>query len=682
MMRKKINVILQSEQADCGHACLCMISGYWGKELTLEELKFAYSTSVRGINLLTLKNIATEIGFSSTAIKCSTKELTIQKQPTIIHWNKNHYVIFEAHHKGSFYIIDPVSGRRKIPQQEFEKQFNGICLIMTPDADLVKKKKKNEDHVKKIIIPIFMSSMPYILIISLLLEVINIAIPFSYGWLIDKVIKEKSSSVITGYVFLSSLLIILTIIASVIKNKILLVKGSEFYLTMQEELQKKIFNLPLSFYEKKNAGEIAARLNSINYIRRTFSTESSNIITNALLSVISLVTLFFINHFLPLITVAILAVFILVRMIFYKHQMYAKNSEYAKAPILYSIVQESITAMASIKMAQSEKNRYRRWLDKSFDAECDKHTYDKYALLLNDLKTSLNNADQFITVFVIFAFLWGNGLTIGNVFTYLFIRSFFFTRTVDFILKTTEIRLMSVYSDRINEILCMSDERRGNIAIKSNDTGFHLVISKLSFQYSQHEKSIFENLDLEIKAGESVAITGDSGTGKTTLAKLLAGFYDRYEGEIYIENIELKEIDIKTYRKNIATVFQNDRLLSGSLIENISSFEKHPDIERVIECCAMANINRKIEKLAMKYETWYHSGSDSFSGGELQRLLIARALYKKPNLLIMDESTSHLDIKNESVISENIKALKMTRVIIAHRSETILSADRIIRLGR
>lgn len=680
-MRRKIKIILQSEQADCGHACLCMISGYWGKELTLEELKFTYSTSVRGTNLLTIRNIATEIGFSSTAIKCSTEKLIIQKQPTILHWNKNHYVVFEAYRKGNFYIIDPVSGRMKIPQQEFEKQFNGICLIMTPKTDLVKRKKKNEDHVKRIIFPIFMSTIPYILGITLLLEIINIAIPFSYGWLIDKVIKESSSNVISGYVMLSTILIILTIVVSVIKNKILLIKGSEFYLTMQEELQSKIFNLPMSFYEKKNSGEIAARLNSINYIRRTFSTESSNIISNALLSVISLTALFFINHLLPLVTVTVLAVFLLVRMIFYKNQMYARNSEYSKAPILYSIVQESITAMASIKMAQSEKNRYRRWLDKSFDAECDKHTYDKYALLLIDLKTSLNNADQFITVFVIFAFLWGGGLTIGSVFTYLFIRSFFFTRTVDFILKTTEIKLMSVYSDRINEILRMSDERKGNVTIKRKETGFHLVISKLSFKYSQHENPIFEDLDLEIKAGESVAITGDSGTGKSTLAKILAGFYDSYIGGIYIENIELKEIDIKSYRKNVATVFQNDRLLSGTLIENISSFEKHPDIKRVIECCTMANIDKKIDKLAMKYDTWYHSGSDAFSGGELQRLLIARALYKKPNLLIMDESTSHLDIKNESIISENIKALKMTRVIIAHRNETILSADRIIRLG-
>ncbi|MGJ0639118.1 peptidase domain-containing ABC transporter [Xenorhabdus bovienii] len=671
---------MQSEQADCGHACLCMIVGYWGNEKTLEELKAICNTSSRGITLLTLKKNSEDLGLVSKAVKITLDGLVKLQGPAILHWNNNHFVIFERHKKNNFYIIDPVSGRRKLSFEEFKQCFTGFGLFLKPGKYFEKQQTKKINHINRIIKPVILSSLTAIITLSLFLELISLALPYAYGWLIDKVTVHRSASVIIGYLALSLLLIILAIILSLVKNKILLVKGSEFYLKMQEALQKKLFCLPISYFEKRTSGEIAARLDSISYIRRTFNSESSNIISNALLSCFSLAALFFINIYLPIITVVTMLIFLLIRVIVYEHQMYAKNSEYAKAPLLYSIIQETISAMASIKISQSEQNRYQRWLDTSFDAECDKHTYDKYALMLSDLKLSLNNVDQFTSVFIIFGYLWDGSLTIGGVFTYLFIRNFFFIRVTDLILKISEIKLMSVYSNRLNEIICMQDEKNGSVILRSDKSGLAVAVKGLNFRYSPYDDYIFQDLNLTIKEGESIALTGDSGTGKTTLAKILAGFYEQYDGQVEIEGVDLKKINNESYRKQISTVFQNDKLLSGSLIDNICSFEKKPDLERIYQCCALANIDKKIEILPMKYNTFYHTGSDMFSGGELQRLLIARALYKRPKLLIMDESTSHLDVRNESLISENIRLMKMTRIIIAHRTETINSADRIIRI--
>ncbi|HBZ9732420.1 TPA: ATP-binding cassette domain-containing protein, partial [Klebsiella pneumoniae] len=246
-----------------------------------------------------------------------------------------------------------------------------------------------------------------------------------------------------------------------------------------------------------------------------------------------------------------------------------------------------------------------------------------------------------------------------------------------------QLRMLSLHNERLSEIVFSEPEKELPARrVFDENSGVKLEIKNLSYQYDPFSQPIFSNFNLQVEPGESIALVGPSGVGKTTLLKVMCGLLSPTSGEVIADNLDIYKIGLNNYRLGTACVLQEDRLFSGSISDNISGFEDNADEELIVECARRSNIHDEIMKMPMGYETMIGELGLGISGGQKQRLLIARALYRKPSILFMDEATSHLDLKNESAINQSIASLSITRIIVAHRPSTIASADRIIDLSQ
>lgn len=270
-------------------------------------------------------------------------------------------------------------------------------------------------------------------------------------------------------------------------------------------------------------------------------------------------------------------------------------------------------------------------------------------------------------------------LSVGMLFAFLAYKTQFTNRTAALIDKLIEVKMTRLHLDRLADIALTEQEQEGSPQPSRQFSG-NLSVRELSFRYASNEPLLFHSLSLEVKAGENIAIIGPSGCGKTTLLKLLLGLLSAESGKIEVDGVDIKQLGLRNYRSQIAAVMQDDQLLSGTLAENISFFDPEASLEQIYTAAQLAGIHQDILAMPMGYNSLVGDMGSSLSGGQKQRLLLARALYRQPKILFLDEATSHLDVQLEHYVNQAVQQLKMTRIIIAHRPETILSAERILLL--
>ena len=277
----------------------------------------------------------------------------------------------------------------------------------------------------------------------------------------------------------------------------------------------------------------------------------------------------------------------------------------------------------------------------------------------------------------------GSITTLGMFMAFNAYRGQFSQRASSLVDLCMQLRMLSLHNERLSEIVFSEPEKELPAReVFSSDSGARLEVKNLCYQYDPFSQPIFSNLNITVEPGESVALVGPSGVGKTTLLKVMCGLLSPTSGDVLADNLDITKIGLNNYRLGTACVLQEDRLFSGSIIDNISGFEDNVDLDFVMECARRCNIHDEIVRMPMGYETIVGELGLGISGGQKQRILIARALYRRPSILFMDEATSHLDLRNESVINQSISALSITRIIVAHRPSTIASADRVIDLSQ
>lgn len=304
-------------------------------------------------------------------------------------------------------------------------------------------------------------------------------------------------------------------------------------------------------------------------------------------------------------------------------------------------------------------------------------------MLFGGINTFINSADQVVILWLGAQMVMDNTMTIGMYMAFNAYRGQFAQRAASLIDLTMQLKMLSLHNERISEIVYSEPEAESPVRkIFADDVGVSLDVQNLAYQYDLLSKPVFSNVNISVAAGESVALIGASGIGKTTLLKVMSGLLTPERGDIFIGGFDINKIGINNFRSNIACVLQEDRLFSGSIADNISGFDEEMDRALLVDCAMRCNIHEEIQRMPMGYETIIGELGAGISGGQKQRLLIARALYQKPKILFMDEATSHLDINNEKMVNAAIESLNITRIIIAHRPSTIASADRIIDLAK
>ncbi len=343
---------------------------------------------------------------------------------------------------------------------------------------------------------------------------------------------------------------------------------------------------------------------------------------------------------------------------------------------------ESLYGIATIKSLNLKNRRSQHWLNTNIDVSNVSLKQTRFDMLFGGINTFINSLDQVVILWLGALMVMDNTMTIGMFMAFNAYRGQFSQRASSLIDLAMQLKMLSLHNERISEIVYSEPEAELPIRkVFEDNVGVSLQVEDLAYQYDALARPIFSKVNITIAAGESVALIGASGIGKTTLLKVMSGLLTPERGEIFIGGFDIKKIGVNNFRSSTACVLQEDRLFSGSIADNISGFDDDVDRQLIIDCAIKCNIHEEILRMPMGYETIIGELGSGISGGQKQRLLIARALYQKPNILFMDEATSHLDANNEKMINASIESLNITRIIVAHRPSTIACADRVIDLS-
>ncbi|KQG22777.1 ABC transporter [Acinetobacter baumannii] len=670
--------------SECGLACLAMISSYYGHYETIFTLRQKYSVSIKGSSLSDLIKIAGKINLNSRPLRLEMDELSKLRLPCIIHINMDHFVVLVSVNK-KIEVIDPSLGKRFYSIDEFSDIFTGIALEIWPNSKFEKNEKKEIFnffhllHDLKSLLP----SFSYILILAVVLEILGLVSPLYMQFVLDNVIPEGDRQLLLTLTIAFFMLMIFNIIITTTQTLIGMFVSTTLNVQWKSNVLNHLVNIPNEYFFKRHLGDIISRFNSIDPIQSTLTSTFIITLLNACLAIFTLCLMFYFSAQLALITLIAMVLYLLLKIITYLPLRSLAEKGIILGASQNSYLMETIRGIRAIKQYNKQDERSNNWLSLFVNQTNNSLSSQKLSVIISIINKFIFGVENLLIIW------FGANLVIDKTFTIGFLTAFiayktqFSTRFSSLIDSYFQIKMLSLHGERLSDIVLTDQEDVTAFELTPNvkqEIKGQIKAENISFKYGDFEAEIIQGLNLTIEAGQSIALTGPSGCGKTTFLNLLNASLKPTSGEIFLDNIPFSQLGTKNLRSLIACVDQNDTLFAGNIIENISFFDSNVKLEWVERCAEMAGIHNEIIKMPMGYWSLVGDMGSSLSGGQKQRILIARALYQKPKILFMDEATSHLDIRKEKEINQMISDLKITRVIIAHRKETIMSADRVISL--
>ncbi len=681
---------LQSESAECGSACLAMVASAHGLRLDLADLRRRFPVSLKGATLKQLISQASALGFSARPLRLDLDDLTKLACPCILHWDLNHFVVLKRVRHGHAVILDPAVGERRLSMAEVSAHFTGVALELAPNAefearDAAPRLRLSQLTGRVLGLP---TSMVQILVVALVLQFFALVSPFFSQLVVDDAITSHDADLLLVLVLGFGLLLVVQTVIGLARSWMVLLLGQTLSLQWRSNVFAHLIKLPPVFFEQRHLGDVVSRFGSVDTIQRTLT---NTLIEAALDGVMAVAALAMMVWYAPslaaVVTVAVL-LYGLLRWALYRPLREASAERLLLAARENTHFLETVRALVPLKLFGREDERRARWQNLVVDVQN------------RDLRTArmnigFNTANGLIFGLENLAVFWlgahlvmqsqtpsNSGtvatFTVGMLFAFVAYKLQFTQRVSTLINNLVELKMLGLHAERLADIVLTPREEDAAVEHDLSHLEPSLEVRNLSFRYGEGEPWVLRNANFRVEPGQSVAVTGPSGCGKTTLLKLMLGLLTPTEGEVLYGGIPVRQLGLSNLRRKIGTVMQEDVLLTGSLLDNIACFDTVPDAARVQACAQLAQIHAEIVKMPMGYQTLVGDLGSGLSGGQKQRLLLARALYKQPGVLALDEATSHLDIGNERAVTQALSALPLTRLIIAHRPETIAGAQRVV----
>ena len=678
---KKVKPVLQMEVTECGAASLCMILDYYGKSVTIEQLRLECGVSRNGVNAKNIARAAMLHGLKPRALKVGIHAARGLKFPAIIHWNMDHFVVLCGFTKKGAVIADPASGLRQIPEDEFSNNFTGIALEFTPTESFEKNRtlKNKNDYIKSCL-----KSFAPVMFIFLICEFCVLAsggvLPFLSSVYINRVLldgKIQQLSFVTA-VLLACLL--LAFWGGVIRvstiNRVVKQLNAKLNLGFFEHILK----LPIEFFLQRNSGELAMRQGEAMNTGRLIVSMLPFIFTSMLQVLVYLGLLFFMNLKIAAIGVTMVVVnFIAAVLASKRYREKVMRSDRERA-MLQGLISQTIDAMETIKSCGCEDAVFERLISAGSISINARTEIEKTSVLTNTVFTFLNT---FSSALVIVAGIWEilfSSLTTGSLIALQGVMVAMLVPVGSAMNMGFQIQQLSGITHRTNDVMrYMEDTKFAEEEQKElTELDSDITLEDITFGYSPLDTPILQNFNLHIKKGGSLAIIGGSGSGKSTVAKLIAGLFCEKDGKIYFGSRERKEIRRDDFYSETAVVTQNIRLFEGTVLDNITMFDHTIPYDDVVAAAKIACIHEGIIARPSGYREWVSENGRNFSGGQRQRIEIARAIVKRPRLLIMDEATSALDADTEMNIMKAVSDMGITTIVVAHRLSAIRYCDSIM----
>jgi ATP-binding cassette subfamily B protein RaxB len=602
-----------------------------------------------------------------------------------LHWDLNHFVVLKSVNRTHAVIHDPAVGERRLALSEFGKHFTGVALELTPTAQFVKKQEVQDFSLLSLMGRVvgLKRGLTQLLLLGLALQVCALVAPFYMQWLVDEALLAADRDLITvlGCGFL--LLVVVQTSIGAVRSWVTTVLATNLNFQWLGNAFAHLMKLPLPYFEKRHTGDIVSRFGSIQTIQHAMTTQFVEGVIDGFLVIGTLIMMLLYSVELAAVACGAVLLYVLLRWMIFRALREATAEQIIHAAKQQTHFMESVRGVQSVRLFHRAEERRSGWMNALADQFNAELRIAKLAVSYQTANTLLFSGERVIIIWLAALAVLDNKFSIGMMFAFISYKDQFSQRMASLVDKLFELRMMKLHGERVADIvLTEAEQDLHEVEIDAESISPAIQIRNLSFRYADSEPYVLKDLNLNIPAGQCIAVTGPSGCGKTTLMKLLLGLLEPTEGEILIgaedRATKLTHLGLANYRQLLGTVMQDDNLFAGSISDNICFFDPSPNQEQIQACAHLASIHGEIMQMPMAYNTLVGDIGTGLSGGQKQRILLARALYKNPKLLVLDEATSHLDVWNEQAVNTAIRQIPLTRIIVAHRPETIAMAERVV----
>jgi ATP-binding cassette, subfamily B, bacterial len=683
-LRWKVPLVLQLTAVECGAACLAMILSYYGRQTRVREIRDGYGIGRDGLSAMDIIRAARSYGMRVRAISLRGQidEFRFVSLPVIIHWEFNHFMVVERWSAKYVDVVDPAVGRKRLSREAFELGFTGIIILMEPGEQFGNNTPATQkmtlgsyaaQYVKRA--PI---TLVQLLLASLCLEILGLGVPFLTKLIVDQIIPHSLSSAVPllGIAVLS--LFLAQAVVLVLRSLLLIYLEGRIDMHIYPNFFDHLFMLPLKFFQQRSTGDILTRISSNSAIRDIVSTQFLSTLLDGSLVIVYMIILLWQSWLFGLIVVGLgMLQFVLLLGMNSEFRLRA-DRELEAIGKSQGYVAEVLSGMTTVKAAGAEQRVFQKW----YNLFCDQLNASIGRIYLASM---LGTAISILRMISPLVLLWlgvvqvlNGTMQLGTMIALNSLASIFMTPLASLASSATQLPIIRSHLERIGDVMEADIEQEVQQAEEPPQLTGRIQLQHVTFKYDGNSPAVLKDISIDIAPGQKIAIVGPTGSGKSTLGKLLLGLYLPTEGDILYDGLALRSLNYQSVRSQFGVIMQDARIFSGSIWQNIAFNNPGMDMDNIMKAAKLAALDEDIAQMPMGYESFVAEAGNTLSGGQRQRLAIARALANNPTILLLDEATSALDVITERIIEQNLKALACTQIIIAHRLSTVRDADTIL----
>ncbi|WP_420606332.1 peptidase domain-containing ABC transporter [Novosphingopyxis sp.] len=681
--RRHLPVITQDSNGECGLACLTMIAAWHGHRLDLSHLRASYPTTHRGLSLANLAQIAEQLKFDVRGYQIDDlNDLARVRLPAVLHWDNNHFVVLKSVRKRQFEIHNPAVGARTLQIEDVREHFSGFVLEVQPSQTFKIIVRDKQYPLSKILELThgLRTSLIQVISISLVGSAILMLMPLFVQAALDSVLPRNDVDLLAALAVGLLMVSLTSAIADYLRSRIIANVGGAFFAQLTRNAFGHILRLPLRYFESRHPGDIATRLESVDQVRNVVTQSVVAATVDAIMIVLSGTIMFLYAPMLAIIVTSIFILVIAIRLWLYPKMRRQGAIALAARSEERSKMIDGLRAIASVKTANATIPIASRWYDsfvRYVNASFRIQMTEAHASLMVEVVTAIGMA---ATLYLGVAAVLAQELTVGMLYAFFTYRSIFFDRIDSSVTTMTQVSMLGANMGRLTDFLEVDTEPSSNIISREIRHGVEL--RDVSFKAGFADKPILKDVNLRIDCNQTqtISILGPSGSGKTTLLKIMAGLYQPSSGTLEVDGTPVASWALTAYRSNIGLVLGSDKLMFGTLTENITSFAMDPDMPRVHAALRVACLLDEAKDLDAGLESIVSEENGILSSGQRRRLMLARALYTDPPILLLDEVTSNLDAETSARVLENLSRHPATKIITSHDLAVLKVSDCILRM--
>lgn len=672
--------VLQNEAGECGLACLATVASHHGLQVDMQELRRRFSVSLKGLTLNQLMRNAGQLRLLTRPVRLELEQMDKLTMPCILHWNLNHFVVLKAARRTQgawrYAIFDPAVGERLIGAPEMSASFTGVALELSPNEAFSTGDTRQPLSAASLLGKVagLRGAVLQAIGLALCLEVFAICIPLFNQLVLDQAIVSRNKDFLRMLALGFALILITQNLISLARGWFLMRWSMSLSLQWTSKIFAHLVNLPAAYFERRHLGDIVTRFGSIGSIQSILTSLFIETTLDGLMAMMALALMLFYSVKLCLLVLLAVCLYALLRVVLYPALRRAAVERLTISSKETTYFLETLRSITALKMFGKEDDRIARWQSLKVNVQNQDLKNEKLSIFFRVGNTAIFGMQGLALFYLGGAEIMDGRLSIGMLVAFASYSGTFTTRISNLIDIGISVKMLGMHLERLSDIVLETPTPLGRGDSDTARFDGTLTLAGIRFRYAEGEPWILDGCNLTIHAGDSIAITGASGCGKTTLGKIMLGLLQPTEGQVLLDGVPIEAIGYGTYRHVIGAVLQEDILMSGSIADNIAFFDSERSQAKIEEVASAAAIHGDIMRMPMAYHTLVGDMGSALSGGQKQRILLARALYKNPRILLLDEASSHLDLDAEARINAMLNQSRMTRIVIAHRPETIASA--------